>query len=89
MTRKEKMELLLSKVAEDKKEDLIAAMRETTTKEERTEILKNFGVELSREEFEAITKEEIGPLSDEDLENVAGGCVCICCAHNCGRVCAR
>lgn len=85
MTRKEKMELLLSKVAEDKKEELIAAIRETTTKEERTEILKRFGVELSKEEFEAITKEEIDVLSDEDLENVAGGCVCICCAHICNR----
>ena len=89
MTRKEKMELLLSKVAEDKKEALIEALRETTTKEERTEVLKNFGVELSKEEFEAITKEEAGLLTDDDLENVAGGCVCICCAHNCGRVCAR
>ncbi|MBR2834522.1 MAG: Nif11-like leader peptide family RiPP precursor [Coriobacteriales bacterium] len=89
MTRKEKMELLLSKVAEDKKEEFIAALRETTTKEERTEILKNFGVELTKEEFEAITAEEEGELSDDDLENVAGGCVCICCAHNCARICAR
>ena len=52
MTRKEKMELILSKVAEDKKEEMITEIREADTKEKRTEVLKKYGVLLTEEEFD-------------------------------------
>jgi hypothetical protein len=87
MTRKEKMELILSKVAEDKKEEMITEIREADTKEKRTEVLKKYGVLLTEEEFEAVTQEDSNEISDEELDEAAGGCVCICCAHNSPTVC--
>ena len=40
MTRKEKVDLVLSKVAEDRKEDFIADFRKAGSKEERKAVLK-------------------------------------------------
>ena len=52
MTKKEKMELLLSKIAEERKADFVAELREATTKEARKELLQKFNIQLSAEEKE-------------------------------------
>lgn len=75
MTRKEVGALVLSKVADDKKEEFIVAFRDASGQEEQVELLEKFGVNLTDEEMKAITSEE---LSEEDLDEAAGGCMCFC-----------
>ena len=77
MTKKEKIDLVLSKVAEDQKEAFIEAFRGAETKEERAEVLKKFDVSFSEEEIDTINTAEI---SDEELDEAAGGC---CCYSSC------
>ena len=60
MTRKEKVDLVLSKVAEDRKEDFIADFRKAGSKEERKAVLKKYGASLTKEEAEAFCKNPSG-----------------------------
>ena len=76
MNKKEKLNLLLSKVGEDKKEAFIAELREAKTKEERCAIVKKYGVTLTEEEMRAIKNRAGNELSDEELDSAAGGCTC-------------
>ena len=83
MTKKEKMELLLSKVAEEQKADFVAELREATTKEARQELFTKYNIRLSEEEKEAI-KAQSNEVSDEELDAAAGGCCncsCACTIH--------
>ena len=84
MTKKEKMELLLSKVAEEQKADFVAELREATTKEARQELFKKYSINLSAEEKEAV-KSDTNEVSDEELDVAAGGCCsCSCdCTPQC------
>ena len=75
MNRKEKLDLILSKVADDRKEALVAALREAKTRKERGAVLKRFGVALTAEEAAALFNREV---SDEELDAAAGGCGCNC-----------
>ena len=81
MTKKEKIDLLLSKLDADKKEAFISEMREAKTKEERNEILGKYGIQLSKEEMESLKKKAANEVSDEELDRAAGGCSCTCSAH--------
>ena len=54
MTKKEKMELLLAKVAEEQKAAFVAELRESTTKEARQELLTKYNISLTDEEKEAM-----------------------------------
>ena len=47
MTKKEKMELLLAKVAEEQKAAFVAELRESTTKEARQELLTKYNISLT------------------------------------------
>ena len=82
MTKKEKMELLLSKVAEDKKADFVAELRDAKTKEARQELFQKYNIRLSAEEKEAM-KNDMNEVSDEELDVAAGGCcgTCECNVH--------
>ena len=81
MTKKEKMELLLSKVAEEQKADFVAEMREAKTKEARQELLRKYNINLSVEEKEAL-KANTNEITDDELDVAAGGCVsCECNVH--------
>lgn len=81
MTRKEAMDLILSKVDESKREAFVKEFRETKTKKERLEIVKKFGVALTEEE---VAKIKAGnELSDEELDKAAGGCCGTSCSYNC------
>ena len=77
MTRKEKMGLLLSKVAEEQKPALIAELREAETKAAVAEILRKFGITLTDEEKAAMKESDSNEVSDEELDLAAGGC-CSC-----------
>ena len=83
MTKKEKMELLLSKVAENRKADFVAELREAKTKEARQELLRKYNISLSEEEKEAM-KTDTNEVSDEELDVAAGGC---CSSCNCSCAC--
>ena len=76
MTRKEKMNLVLSKVAEDKKEAFIAELREAKTPEERLKLVKKYNVTLTEDELKAVKAKNSNKLSDAELDNAAGGCSC-------------
>ena len=83
MTRKEKMDLLLSKVQEAQKEAFVEELRETKSKEERGKLLKKYGVSFTEEEAAAL-KEHDNNISDEELDNAAGGCCKMCsCRPEC------
>ena len=81
MTKKEKVDLILSKLDTDKKEAFISEVREAKTKEERIEVLKKYGVQLSKEDIESIKNKAGNEVSDEELDQAAGGCNCACSAH--------
>ena len=83
LTKKEKMELLLSKVAENRKADFVAELREAKTKEARQELLWKYNISLSEEEKEAM-KTDTNEVSDEELDVAAGGC---CSSCNCSCAC--
>ena len=54
MTRKEKIDLLLSKIEADKKDAFISDLREAKNMEERLEVIKKYGITLTGEEEEAL-----------------------------------
>ena len=83
MTKKEKMELLLSKVAEEQKADFVAELREATTKDARQELFQKYNINLTAEEKESM-KTDTNEVSDEELDVAAGGCCHSCeCTGNC------
>ena len=49
MSKKEKIELLLSKVAQERKADFVAELREAKTKEARQELFQKYNIRLSVE----------------------------------------
>ena len=57
MNKKEKMELILSKVPESQKEAFIAELRAADTKEAREELAKKYQITLAEEEKAAIRAE--------------------------------
>ena len=78
MTKKEKMELLLAKVAEEQKAAFVAELREAKSKDEWREVVKKYGIRLSEEEKEAFNAQS-NEVSDEDLDTASGGC-CVSCS---------
>ena len=83
MTRKEKMELILSKLEEGQKDKFVEEFREAKTMEERKKVAKKYNASLTTEEEEQI-KAEGNKVSDEQLDQAAGGC----CSWACGCTCS-
>ena len=54
MSKKEKIKLLLSKVAQEQKANFVAELREAFTKEARQELFEKYNISLSAEEREAM-----------------------------------
>ena len=65
---------MLSKVDADQKDAFIAELREAKTKEERLEAAKKYNATLSEEEYKAFCEANSSKLSDEELDDAAGGC---------------
>ena len=74
MTTQEIIELVLAKVPEDKKEAFLADVGDRTVKKDAS-LLEKYGVVLTEEELDQISSNEI---SDADLDEAAGGCMCMC-----------
>ena len=82
MNKKEKMDLLISKVNENQKEAFVAELRDASGKEERIELLKKYDVSLSDEEKEAFKTGISNEISDDEMDLAAGGCS-MCTCHSC------
>ena len=83
MTKKEAMNLLLTKIPEDKKELFVAELRAADSKEERGKILKKYQITLTEEEKAAL-KARSSEVSDDELDEAAGGCCSCHCHCQCG-----
>ena len=74
MTRKEKMELLLTKVQENDQEAFIADLRQIKTREDIPAILEKYHIVLTEDEKAVLIETDSYAVSDEELDQVAGGC---------------
>lgn len=88
MNKKEKIDLLLSKVQEDKKAAFVTELREVKDQPELMELLKKYDIVFSEEEKAVITELSSKEVSDDELDAAAGGCVTFCfrkctCKQNC------
>ncbi len=89
MTKKEMMDLFLSKLPEEKREDFLKDIRSCKTKKEVKALLKKYGVALSEDEAKMLHESMQKEIAPEDMKNVAGGfcsCECDCCWVVCVRV---
>ncbi len=80
MTKKEKLELLLSKIPEEQREAFVAELRDTGSKEARGDLLKKYQIQLTKEETDLLMEKSVNQLTDEELDQAAGGC---CNCHSC------
>ena len=87
MIKKEAMDLVLSKVPEEKKEAFVAAIREAKNPEDRQEVLKKFDVTLTKDEAMALKKKNANEVSDDELDHAAGGCCNCKCSCKCSCTC--
>ena len=82
MTRKEKMDLLLTKVPESEKEAFIADLRQVKSREDILTLLEKYHIVLTEDEKTVLNDTVSNELTDEDLDLVAGGCWFCQCQHN-------
>ena len=65
---------------EEQKEAFVAGLRGADTKEARGELFRKFNITLSDEEKAALKEVSSTEVSDEELDQAAGGC---CCGVSC------
>jgi hypothetical protein len=73
MTRKERIDMVLAKIPEDKREAFVAQIREAKDPKERAKVLEEYGVAFTEEEKKAFrTEDEAGnEVSDDELDRAA------------------
>ncbi len=76
MNRREKMNDILKKVSEERKDELIKEYREAETKEAKKKVLEKFGIVITEEEANEFLT-EANELSDDEMDKIGGGC----CSH--------
>ena len=75
MNDKERIDYLLTKVAEDKKEAFVEDLKGVAILEESLSVLKKYGITLTEEEMQKLTAKR--EMSDDELDAAAGGgCDC-------------
>ena len=75
MNDKERIDYLLTKVPEDKKEAFVEDLKGITKLEEGLSVLKKYGISLAEEEMQRLTAKR--EMSDDELDAAAGGgCDC-------------
>jgi hypothetical protein len=79
MSKKEAMDLLLSKVPADKKDAFVKELRAAKDRSERGAVIKKYGVKFSDEEAAFIRSDMTNAIPDEELDKAAGGC----CSSDC------
>ena len=52
MTKKERMDLVLSKIGEDRKESFVSDIRKEDSREERRKVFAKYGINLTKDEQE-------------------------------------
>ena len=92
MTRRERIDLLLSKIPEDKRDAFVTKLREAKNQEERARLLNEYGVTFTEEEKAAFKAGDSAgnEISDAELDVAAGGCKCTCkcyCPMHCSHIC--
>ena len=75
MNGKERIDYLLTKVPEDKKEAFVEDLKGVAGLEDGLSVLKKYGVALTEEEMQQLTSKR--EMSDEELDAAAGGDSCI------------
>jgi methylase of polypeptide subunit release factors len=83
MSKKEAMDLLLSKIPADKKDAFVKELRAAKDRKERNAVIKKYGAELSEEEAKTIRDAVKNAVSDEELDAAAGGCCDCGCNAGC------
>ena len=76
MNDKERIDYLLTKVPEDKKEAFVEDLKGISKLEESLVILKKYGISLTEEEMKKLTAK--CEMSDNELDAASGGCECNC-----------
>ena len=75
MNGKERIDYLLTKVSEDKKEAFVEDLKGIANLEEGLAVLKKYGISLTEEEMQKLTAKR--EMSDDELDAAAGGgCNC-------------
>ena len=78
MNDKERIDYLLTKVPEDKKEAFVEDLKGISKLEEGLAVLKKYSISLTEEEMQKLTSK--CEMSDDELDAAAGGC---CGDHVC------
>ena len=78
MNDKERIDYLLTKVPEYKKEAFVEDLKGVASLEEGLSVLKKYGITLTEEEMQKLTAKR--EMSDDELDAAAGGC---CRDHEC------
>ncbi len=75
MDRKDAFDIVLNKVDESKREEVVDKLREVETRAEKLAILAEYGIQINSPQDILGDDWEDGAieLTDEELENVAGG----------------
>ena len=68
------IQMVLAKVPEDKKEAFLEEVRDPKARKDAA-FLEKYGVKLTAEELEQLSSNAI---TDKDLDEAAGGCMCCC-----------
>ena len=89
MTKKECMDLILAKVAEDRRNEFISEMRNADSRKDRLAILEKYGIELSDEEKEALLSRKDHEVTDADLDQAEAGSVSVTCECHCHGPCCK
>lgn len=71
MNGKERVDYLLTKVPEDKKEAFVEDLKGVASLEEGLSVLKKYGISLTEEEMQKLTAK--CEMSDNELDAAAGG----------------
>ena len=71
MSGKERIDYLLTKVPEDKKEAFVEDLKGVAGLEEGLSVLKKYGISLTEEEMQKLTSNH--EMSDDELDAAAGG----------------
>lgn len=72
MSYKERIDFLLTKVSDDKKEAFVEDLKTATDPEVCMDVLKKYGVSLTEEEMKSLSANR--ELSDDELDATSGGC---------------
>lgn len=72
MSSKERIDYLLTKVSEDKREAFVEDLKAAANLDSSLAVLKKYGVSLTEEEMKKLTEKR--ELSDEELDATSGGC---------------